>query len=369
MNIGLIGVGGHGAAHLHVIHALEREGLLRLQTLVDPNATLLDSLSAELPGVSLYASYEDLLASGRVPQALVACLPIPLHESVTLGLLSGCDARILLEKPSAPTLPQWDSLVKADSQERVRVGYQMIFWPHVIWLKRALLSGLCGKLIEVRISAGWPRPDSYYQRARWAGKMEVGGQPVFDGPATNALSHLLHLAAFLLGDQETSFAWPEEPSGSFYRARPIESYDTFIGKCLLAGIPVQAFLTHACAEKVPFAIQIIGSKGSITLNENQPVLEFSAHLQAQVPAMSEHPKEGLYRNFVADSPDFALMPSTLYDSGTCIEWVSRAFETSGGVRDVPERFIARTGDGVVSVSGIEVRLGEFRLGIDARVFP
>ena len=133
---------------------------------------------------------------------------------------------VILEKLPVPLLSQFESLIAADVDRRVRVGFQMIGSQCIRSLKEILADHRLGELMEIRAGACWPRLDDYYSRADWAGRMTVAGRAVFDGPATNALAHLVHNVMFLGGDGFSDFAMPVEVEAELYRARPIKSYDT-----------------------------------------------------------------------------------------------------------------------------------------------
>ena len=91
--------------------------------------------------------------------------------------------------------------------------------------------------------------------------MSHRGEPIFDGPATNAMADLIHNAMFLASEQPGDYAVPVEMTAELYRARPIESYDV---ACLrgsfASGVVFSAALTHATEEAWPYRLRCAAAK-------------------------------------------------------------------------------------------------------------
>lgn len=117
----------------------------------------------------------------------------------------------------------------------------------------------------MRILALWPRGMAYYQRAAWTEKLGEPGRPIVDGPATNAMSHYLQMlcaAVRVLGAGKLS-----DVRGEFYRARPVESYDT----CLLvgsfaSGLNFAIIMSHACRGEAITHLSIDSDQGHFEIN-------------------------------------------------------------------------------------------------------
>src|ERR1051326_6205877 len=226
LNWALIGAGGMGGAHLHALQTLEAEGEVRLVAVADPFADRLAYTKAELDckGVRWHADYQEMIESEGALDAVSICTPIHLHERMAKAALAR-GLFVYLEKPPVPLIQQLDALVKLDTQRKIAVGFQMIGSRFVRQLKRWKTDGALGDVSAIRVSVAWPRLTQYYQRASWAGGMMLNGEPVFDGPPTNANSHLVHTIMFLAGDKMDEFVMPTEMEAELYRARPIPSYD------------------------------------------------------------------------------------------------------------------------------------------------
>jgi len=126
------------------------------------------------------------------------------------------------------------------------------------------------------VVANWPRYDAYYRRAAWAGQLVQRGRPVFDGPATNALAHLIHSAMYFGGTERTGFARPVSMQGEMYRVRAIPSYDLMCLRANLAsGATVFAALSHVQKTPAPYRVEVIGAEGWCGVSEERKVLESS----------------------------------------------------------------------------------------------
>jgi predicted dehydrogenase len=236
---------------------------------------------------------------------VIIASPIHLHREMTETCLRE-NLYVLLEKPPVPLIGDLESLIGQDIGKRVSVGFQMIACPNVHEMKNRILAGAIGDVESIRIMACWPRDDTYYNRAGWAGRMTCEGQPVFDGPATNALAHLIHLAMFLASPDQAGFGVPEIVQGELYRARPIESYDVACLRCRFSsGIELTAALAHATDQLIPAEVEVIGSHGRVRLSSIQDGLNMALVLQgadgniSKVPASKSSLFSLLHRDFLA----------------------------------------------------------------------
>jgi predicted dehydrogenase len=269
-NWALIGVGGMGAAHLNALHTLESEGRVRLVSVADPFTDRLAETKTALEqrGVRWYPDYAEMFQKEADLEAVSICTPIPLHDRMARAAL-GRGLWVYLEKPPVPLIQQLEDLIALDARRRIAVGFQMINSDSVRQLKRWRLEGALGAVRSIRVCVAWPRLTHYYQRASWAGRLTLGDEPVFDGPATNANSHHVHTIMFLAGETMDAFAVPDTVEAELYRARPIQSYDvgclrgTFDG-----GIEFSCAVAHATEQMVPYRIELIGTNGRAWIADN-----------------------------------------------------------------------------------------------------
>ena len=120
LRVAVVGAGSFGRNHLRVYREFEslHPDLVQLTALVDTDPQRRDEQAAQynLPG---FASLEDLLASGTVPDAASICVPTVHHARVAEQLLlAGVD--VLIEKPFASSLAAADRIL-ALAHERSRI--------------------------------------------------------------------------------------------------------------------------------------------------------------------------------------------------------------------------------------------------------
>ena len=272
-NVALVGIGGYGQEHLRVLRTLQAGGACRLAAVADPfaHARQPETVAAlESENVAVYDDLPRLLERSDV-EAIFLATPIALHAAqATLALQAG--KHVYLEKPPCATLgehAQMRAAQKAAGKICV-VGFQMQTSPALRFLKRQLcVEGALGDLQTIWAGVRWRRDDAYYSRASWAGRFFLGSQPVFDGPATNALSHVVHAALFLAGPTENDWAELARVRGTLKRARPIESYDTaFLEAETAGGTSVRLCFTHATDEHDTPVLCCAGTRGTAELDWN-----------------------------------------------------------------------------------------------------
>lgn len=338
--IGLIGVGGFGAYHLRYLREVEADGLGRLVAVADREIAGLAEVRRDLErrGVRWHADYLQMITETQLDLVIVAT-PIFLHVPMTLEILRRTRAAIYLEKPPAPTLPLLRELITADRDQRVHVGFQMTTWKVFRQLKEWACSGRLGKIHRITAGAVWPRGDAYYRRSGWAGRMITdAGAPVFDGPATNALAHLVHSVMHLASPTPDGFAQPSAVRGEFYRARPLESYDA---ACLSgrfsSGIEYAIAVAHCSRTSRDFGVRVSGDKGEAWISRNGAQLSATFEndiVEAGDPYDATMHRETLLRLRAGKPPVNSLTDCLGYGLATY-----GALEASVGIRDIPRRFI------------------------------
>lgn len=363
IHLGLIGVGGIGASHLGAIGALASEGLAQLIAVADPTVERLANEKAglEARGVRWHLDYRDMLREETGLDAVTIATPIPFHFEMARACIER-GVFVNLEKPPVPLIQQLESLIAADQQHRVNVGFQMIVSQAVQKLKNLIVNGSLGKIREIRVGGCWPRLDSYYNRAAWAGKMFLRGEPVFDGPATNALAHLIHNIMFLASSEPDEFDVPIEVRGELYRARRIESYDT---ACLRgrfgSGVCFSAAFTHATEETMAWRIEVRGDKDAARISDDGGTFE-SSFGKITNPEPTPDLFIKTYRQFIdfiqGNRPRVA---TRLRDTRGYLLATNGALVSSDGIHDIGEEWVRRYKHG--EDSGFDVR--SLRAAVDA----
>jgi predicted dehydrogenase len=216
-------------------------------------------------GVKVFQHFHELLAEPI--EAVWLPLPIDLHRPFTEQALAAGKV-VMCEKPAAGCVQDVDAMIAARDRAKlhVAIGFQDVYQPANVTLKHRLVGGELGKPTSATLLACWPRGERYYRRNTWAGKLQRNGVWVLDSPASNALSHFIHLVMYLLGPTVDQAAQPVSVEAELYRSNAIENYDTCSLRIKLeGGIDFVVGLTHACAENIDPEIMITTEQAQIRL--------------------------------------------------------------------------------------------------------
>ena len=362
LKFAVIGCGGIGNVHRACVAELESHGLAHLVAVADPYPAKFPLEAAALAdhGKRWYLDYREMLMREDLDVVIIAA-PIHLHFDMAQACLEA-GVRILLEKPPVPLSAQLEKLIDMDPEGSVWASFQMIHTTPVQQAKAMIRAGQLGEIQSIRACGFWSRKSTYYQRASWAGKLVQQGAVVFDGPATNALAHLIHNAMYL-GTDEPGFTVADRVEAEFYRIRPIESYDLLSMRAQLAsGVQFVAAFTHATHHSQPFFLEVTGTKGTVRIEEG--VHEAISSLQVPVVPRETgaSPFQILYHDFIGALREGKASPRTLLaDARGYVQLTNGALISSGGIRDVPLSFIDTAGHGVetsYSIPGLDRILAE-----------
>lgn len=117
MNVGMIGYGFMGGAHLAAMQAIEGVRVRSVATRTRPSATgaakgNLDLKSGPLPQeVEWHSDWREIIADAEI-DAVDLCLPTDLHKEVTLAALAA-GKHVLCEKPMALNTADCDAMIAA----------------------------------------------------------------------------------------------------------------------------------------------------------------------------------------------------------------------------------------------------------------
>lgn len=268
INLCLVGTNNFASSHLSSIRQMESEGLGKQVASVIRRPDVYADKVAEFKarGITVYNSYEEMLQAEQGRTQLV-CLPvaIPDHADTAIAALeAGYD--VLLEKPPAPVIQQFDAIVEAAKRSGhfCAVGFQNQSKCTTRAVKRIVGAGKIGELQRINVMAEWIRPDSYYERNAWAGKIMFEGRYCLDGPTCNACAHYLFNPLYWAAPEWGEVALPTLVKGELYHAHPIESVDTSsIAVQTNTGVDITYTVTLAgWTTRGPWS-RLIGTKGTI----------------------------------------------------------------------------------------------------------
>jgi predicted dehydrogenase len=254
--IAVTGLAGYSRHHHLTLQRLEGVGLCRVVATCDPTDVVEQPEQAGLRlaerGVRVYPDFAAML-EGIAGQADAVTLPTPIHLHAPMH--RACVERglaVYLEKP--PTL-WWEELeemitMDAKAPRATEVGFNFTTEPARQSLKARLLGGEFGRLREASFWGSWPRPESYFTRNNWAGRLYPPGGtiPLLDSCAGNAMGHFVQNLLFWAGASPAEFAAAQEVRACLYRAHAITGTDTVFAEARTAeGVALRFAMTHASA--------------------------------------------------------------------------------------------------------------------------
>lgn len=285
-SVALVGTHGHGTSHLGHVRSLADAGVVRLTAVVDPHplatpAEVADGAARgqrlapadDVPdGTVWYPDLAALLAAGA-PDVVILCTPIDTHAPLaTAALEAGCD--VLLEKPPTASLAELEQLVATQQRtgRTVQVGFQTYGSHAVARVRQLVASGEIGTVTGVGGVGTWVRPDTYWTRARWAGRRTVDGRAVVDGVVTNPLAHAVATALLLAGASRAQDVATVELD--LAHANPIEADDTSSVRVTTTdGLRVALGLTLCAGVQTPPHLVVHGTAGRVVLHYTRDVVE------------------------------------------------------------------------------------------------
>ncbi|QQE12544.1 Gfo/Idh/MocA family oxidoreductase [Planctomycetota bacterium] len=279
INIGVVGIGGYAESITNLV--LESNDKLdtdfALIAVCDPALDQFTDRVKQLKqqGIQVSDNYDDLLNN---PDIQAIWLPVPhhLHASFSIRALEAGKA-VMCEKPAAGNLAEVDSMIDAETKTKLPllIGFQEIYDPNTLLLKKRLLNNDFGKIQTVSCRASWPKKLSYYNRNQWAGKAVFNDHIINDSPVTNAMGHFANLCLFFAGPSPKQNATPLSVQGQTLRAHNIENFDTAsITATTDTNIPITLLLTHAGDQLLNPVIMIHCDNAIITRTLEQITIEY-----------------------------------------------------------------------------------------------
>jgi len=218
------------------------------------------------------------------------------------------------------------------------VAFQHIYSDLIQSLKQDLAAGRAGRLLSISAHGLWPRPTRYYERSGWAGQLEWHGEPVLDGPCTNAFAHFVNLVLYLAAGEAGAFATPSHLAGELYRARPdLSAYDAgSLTGSFDTGIRFFIGFSHASSNLSPVAIHIHGDKEMLSLDKDCETLRWDQSM----PIQGNDGRENLRRAFLAFANGDRLQNKTPLEAiRAYVLSTNLMFLSSGGIHTIPAGFV------------------------------
>jgi len=227
VKVALIGIGGYGAFYASQLVTASIEHNVELVAGIDPYPERSPALSAlRAENIPIFTSLDEFYRQNWADLVVIAA-PIHLHAPLTVHALEH-GSNVLCEKPLCAVLDDADRMEEAEQRfgKFVAIGYQWSFSNTIQTIKRDILAGEFGRPLQFKTLILWPRPQTYYQRNSWAGRIKSdNGAWVFDSPVSNATAHYLHNMLYLLGNSRETSTRASDIQAVLSRANSIENFD------------------------------------------------------------------------------------------------------------------------------------------------
>lgn len=366
--LALIGVSGYGSIYLQLVRDALARKAITLSAAVVINHPQVPEIVEELKGhgTTIYTTSEEFFAreAGNIDLCLIP-VGIQWHARLTIAALRA-GMNVLVEKPLAGSLDDVTAIRRAEEAagKWVAVGFQDLYPLEAHWLKNQLLSGVVGRIEDVRMIGLWPRPRSYFARNHWAGRVRADDAAVLDSPLNNAFAHFVNLSLFFAGDTGDSSASVGVDSAELFRAHAIDMFDTAVVRgSSSSGIRFWFGVSHAIEETRQPEIAIIGSGGRAEWWHEQRcvILDTKGHRRVFPLPSTDESREHMFASVLArlsDPKTFICTTAIAEEHTRLVEGVQRA----ASVREFPAAVIDWRPDSasqseVPCVRGLAAELG------------
>jgi len=226
LNVAIIGCGGYAGYLIDRLEEVADTCRLVAVATRDPDSDTAQKIRAK--GIAVYGNVDEMLRMLSPDECPAVIVPTSIdshigyaQKIVTQGF------HVLLEKPPVAVIQDLEKLIELQnsSGKFIAVNFQYLFNPMTQSLKRRLQAGEFGAVRSVRARAVWCRPEAYFTRSCWCGKLQIDGRWVLDGTIGNPLAHLLAEALYL-ASTEPGMARPVRIKSELYHANAIDSEDT-----------------------------------------------------------------------------------------------------------------------------------------------
>ena len=258
VGFGIIGAGAISAFHASSMATLDN---VKLVGFYDPVKAAAEKRAAEF-NCKAYDDFDSFLADPEI-QAVTIGIPTGLHGKVAIQAAKA-GKHILCEKPLEITPGLCDEVIQACDENNVLLAtvFQSRFTESVQKVKAAADAGRFGKMILSSAQVRWFRDADYYGKSPWRGTWKMDG----GGALMNQSIHTVDLLLYLNGDPAEVCAF----AGTL--THDIEVEDTLCAAVRYKNGSMGTIeVSTSCAPGFPRRLEFSGSKGSVSIEEDQIV--------------------------------------------------------------------------------------------------
>ncbi|MFC5734513.1 Gfo/Idh/MocA family protein [Cytobacillus gottheilii] len=251
LRIGIIGVGAIGERLLNTF--LQHEEV-EIAGLCDQNQERLNLFKSQLPDVSTYTDYRELLKDDKITLIYLA-VPPKYHHQIALDIIS-TGKHLLCEKPLANSLAEAEEMTSAAKKAGIvhAINFPMVYSNVFHLYKEKIQSGSIGELKKVEVNfqfTEWPRQ---WQQNDWIAGREQGGF------IREVAPHYIQMLQYILGDLQVTASFADYPED------PAKCETGFISRLETAnGIPVLFNGISGIGQKEHLSCKAYGEKGTIDI--------------------------------------------------------------------------------------------------------
>lgn len=195
VRFGIIGCGLISNWHARAIRQIPNAVLVGV---ADINKASADAMAQKYDILS-FRSAEELLESDKI-DAVCICTPSSLHTQLAVKA-ADTGKHIVIEKPMAITTEQCDQIIAAVERNHVKAAVvsQFRFSDAVKELKKAISTGILGKIVMGSINMKYYRSQEYYDKSSWRGTWKMDG----GGALMNQGIHGIDMLQYVMGKVKT----------------------------------------------------------------------------------------------------------------------------------------------------------------------
>lgn len=254
--VGISGAGIIGKIHADAIAGIDSAEVVAV---AEPRSDA-GKAFADAYGIEHYTSYPDMLANADIDVVIVAT-PSGLHpDQVILAAEHG--KHVITEKPMAISQDGLDRMLAATAAAGVHLAviFQNRLSKDVYTVKRGLEQGAFGRPVLANCVMYWHRDQDYYDaNGGWRGTWALDG----GGAMMNQAIHLVDQLQWFMGGVQGVKAFTATLN------HVIETEDTAAISFGYANGALGSITATTCADKdYPFRIEIVGTEGRATLEQN-----------------------------------------------------------------------------------------------------
>lgn len=285
-----------------------------------------------------FSQIEDLLEKCTGVEVVSVCTPNAVHAAHSIMALKA-GKHVVCEKPMAIKTSQCAEMIAAarESERTLFIVKQNRFNPPVIALKRAIVEGKLGRIVNIQLNCFWNRNNDYYLTSDWKGRLALDGGTLF-----TQFSHFIDLILWLAGD----VARLHSITGNLMHRNIIEFEDTGVVALEFksGALGTINYTVNSYKGNMEGSITVFGEKGTVKVGgqylnalEYQSIEDYEiTNVPKSRPAnqygfyqgsMSNHDK--VYMNVIDVLEKGAGIVTTAEEGMSTVELIERIYECAG----------------------------------------